>query len=222
MFNFFKLPPVLKRRMIGGKIQKWFYPNSRVDRDDDYIYYLLLRNGFAFTSVFSILYVISFVTGHPIDLYFMTISIDPDDKAMSVGYAFSQKIAPVVLAVFLPYAWLLFKANIDMRSYDLLKRVPKFVERTSGKRGKIIKWSLLIVIFAFLGMFGAFAGPAWILDHHLSTNDSTALLIMFLLIYPVLFARRHNHDSYGPCHGLPALAALRPLLQSQTYRKEIP
>ena len=164
MFNLFKLPPVSERRMIGGKIQQWFYPNSRVDRDDDYIYYLLLRNSFALTSVFSIPYVISFISGHPIDLYFMTISVDPDDKAMSIGYAFSQRIASLVLTVLLLYAWLLFKANIDMRSFDLLARAPKFAERMAGKRWKIIKWSLILAIVAFLGMFGAFAGPAWILD----------------------------------------------------------
>jgi hypothetical protein len=192
----------------------------RVDQDDTYIYYLLLGNGIMCAAVFSILYVISLITDHSINLYYMTISIDPNDKARSVAYAFSWKVAPLMLALFMPYAWLLFRANIDIRKFDLLKRVPKFATRMEGNRWRIIRWSLTVTILCLLDMFFTTTAIDAVFDHHLATPDSYGDTSPISCSVAVSFLRKHVRHSVGRRYGLPALAALRPLLQHHRIERK--
>src|SRR6266849_2560921 len=73
--RFFVLPPVEKRRMVGGVIKQYNYPNFTKEADDTYIYYLVMKYSFFVAAFFSFLYWVSYIFKTKLNLFFFTIDV---------------------------------------------------------------------------------------------------------------------------------------------------
>ncbi len=210
LLRFFVLPPVEKRRMIGGIIKKYNYPDFSTEADDTYIYYLVMKYSFFVSSFFSILYWVSYAFHTRLSLFFFTIDVwhynilaragtwleahgEPGDfvryspvASMICSYPFV--VGTAVLLIFIPYAWLLFWANVDFDATDLLHWDQALVQKKKGDPHALFKAALKSLLVYLAGFFVSFGLPFMVLHYYPFLEQSGGLFVLILCGFSWLYA----------------------------------
>jgi hypothetical protein len=184
----FVLPVVQERRMPGGLLKAFCYPRFSKESDDTYIYYLLIIRGLVVSSFISLLYWISYAWDIRIRLGLFTIHIDPNNALQSMLDGYFIPVATIQLVIFLSYGWLLFRANIDLNTIDLLHWNSRLVQRVNGNRDRLLTSSLITTLVAFAASYFVCGPVAYLVDMHPGINNSSATLLGFLIFYAWIYS----------------------------------
>jgi hypothetical protein len=233
--SLFTLPPVSQRRMIGGIIQKHAYPGYTKEADDTYIYYLIMKYSFFVTTMLSLLYWGSYANHTSFNFFFFNIDVwhynflarvlaalfshDKSNPGHLVHYSvvlsmicsYSVVVVTVLFVIFVPYAWALFRANIDLDAIDLAHCNKQLFGKISNNQEELPKAYKKSFYVYLIGMFGAFALPMFFLGHHLFLENSTTFFVTFLCFYAGIF-------SYGIAGVVMCFAVYRQLKQKRGPR----
>jgi hypothetical protein len=97
-------------------------------------------------------------------------------------------VSPVLLLIIIPYAWLLFRANIDLDTCDLLHWNRALVEKKGGDPDKLLKackksfWQWVSSLFITFGL------PDFWLQNMPSLEQSRFLYVVMLAFYTWFYA----------------------------------
>jgi hypothetical protein len=214
----FVLPPVEERRMIGF-IKASYFRRLRKDNDDTYIYYLLIEWSLLVTALFALCLLASGIFHMSFPFYFFTIYTNPDDLARSVGWTYSRVVSTTLLLIFLPYAWLLFRANIDFNTRDLLHWQDRSTEQQ--RRGNVL-WQMLVDSSVCLMVaYCSWSVPDYFIGKHPSLQTSYTFFLVTLACLTWLYSAIPVMVVMGCAISYQHLRRLGPRYNSCSLRNEL-
>jgi hypothetical protein len=176
--------------MLEGRVRNIFYPYLRKDYDDTYIYYLVMKNSFFVAGFFSILYWASYTFDIHIDLLLFSIYVEQTGFVRSMIWSYPFIVSTLLLILFLPYGWLLFRENINFETHDLLWWNHAMLVKTKGDRTKILKSYRFLFLASLTSMYVLFARPELMLRYniHEHLNNSYVFFCIVLFLFALICA----------------------------------
>jgi hypothetical protein len=198
--------------MIGGMIKRANFPLFSRESDDTYIYYLIWKISIVTSSLISFLYGLSWAYQRSVSVGFFQIDVwhynglarlvagiphSPSDRehhfyeysfVLQTVCSYPFLTAMVLLSICVPLAWLFFRANIDLDTFDLLHWNQELVSKKGGDPEvlqKVHRKSLYQWLFGLLVLSGL---PLFFLRQHHSLEQSPGFFLVILVAFAWLDA----------------------------------
>jgi len=207
-----KLPPVEERWMPEGTVKNLFYPNFSKERNDTYVYFIVLLLGFVVTALFSILYLSTYYFDYEINLGLIEIGLSQNEPVRDFIYSFPFVVPTFLFMTILPFGIFLFLRNVDITNLDLLfsEGIKKW--RREDKKRFYFNLKLFFIIGCAV-TFGSYGMPELILNNYnygVDFSQSIKFIIFFSAVfsfaYPLcvnlimisIFLHYQNKKELGP------------------------
>ena len=208
----FTLPSVEQRWMPEGTVKNIFYTYFDKERDDTYIYFIMLLLGATITAIFSGIYLSTYFFNYEIDLGYIRIGLSNDEPVRDFIDSFTLVVPTFLFLTVLPFGFFLFLRNVNMQTLDLL--FSKGIEDWRRDNIKRFYFNLKILFFVAIIIF-IFSkdAPLLILENYnygIDFSQSITFVIhfclIFLIVYPLLpiltvmtiFIYYQNKKKIGP------------------------
>jgi hypothetical protein len=208
LLRYFILPPVEKRNKVIGLAVN--LPRDKA-RNDIYIYYLVWKYSTLIAAASSLLYFASYYFHTSFNFLFFKIDVwhynflasstasmrshsSPHrftaySFVLSMVCSYSIVVSSTLLVVVIPYAWLLFRANVDLHTLDVQSAYPAFAKALNNDIGKMAKNVRRVYKANIVLLPLAFAAPAMFLLRVDFLEQSILFFVATLCFYTCVYGQ---------------------------------
>ena len=187
----FTLPSVEQRWMPEGTVKNIFYTYFDKERDDTYIYFIILLLGVTFTAIFSGIYLSTYFFNYKINLGFINIGLSNNEPVRDFINSFPLVVPTFLLLIVLPFGFFLFLRNVNMQKLDLLNWNVKGVKLRNMDKRKLYKTQFIGFCLLIIAIYGSYGLPELVLNSYnygIDFSQSINFLLFWSLFFSYLYA----------------------------------